>query len=29
MLSPLEVKNLNVYVFDKNGKYFDTYTRVG
>lgn len=21
-----EVKNLNVYVFDKNGKYFDTYT---
>lgn len=22
-----EVKNLNVYVFDKNGKYFDTYTQ--
>ena len=20
-----EVKNINVYVFDKNGKYFDTY----
>ena len=22
-----EVRNLNVYVFDKNGKYFDTYTQ--